>query len=162
MPDWLYHTAATHTTEVDAAGHPISKDTWEARVLGQVVYRVTTQAEGDGEKATAKSGNEATKSSTETNGATKPTTLADKVAHETHWLDVDRTADSRADSPEPEVRRGRVTSVGVLGFNVWGKGEGKEESHWLDVDRIADSRADSPVGEHETKKLVGSPLARGS
>ncbi|BEI80905.1 hypothetical protein CcaverHIS002_0200650 [Cutaneotrichosporon cavernicola] len=175
--DWLYSTSETQTTETDAAGNPYTTDTWEARVLGQVVYKVTTQG------GLAPAGDKP-----------KPATLADGVATESHWLDVDRTADSRAETPEPGLGPGRtVTNVGVLGFNVWGSGNGgkerDKESHWLDVDRIADSRAESPVlGEAspaiptnstsgpatakttktttlmspaKKRELVGSPLAKG-
>jgi hypothetical protein len=141
MPDWLYRTSETHTTETDAAGKPYSKDTWEARVLGQVVYKVTTQSDAAPEPETP----------LKTVPDKKPPTLADKIAHESHWLDIDRTADSRPESPDiPEDHPRKVTNVGVLGFNIWGSnGSGgkvmEKESHWLDVDRIADSRAESPV-----------------
>ncbi|GMK56169.1 hypothetical protein CspeluHIS016_0300090 [Cutaneotrichosporon spelunceum] len=175
LMDWLYSTSETQTAGTDASGKPCINDTWEARVLGKVVYKITKQGGP---------------SATPTIEKPKPATVAERVANESHWLDVDRTADSRTETPELDERT--VTNVGVLGFNVWGSGNGDEakpmmekESHWLDVDRIADSRAESPVLDDAsptasptksklpnpasvtamspTKKreLVGSPLAKG-
>lgn len=198
MLEWLYRTTTSQTTDTDAEGKAVTREVWEAKFLwGQIVYQSAKVAPSAPPSGGAPASSPPTSSAvspttsistsspsreastTKPGAPTKPVTLADRVARESHWLDVDRTADSRAQSPDildaaENVQRRR--SVGVLGYTLLGdtmqrgkQGEGREgkdgkgkgkreryESTWVDVDRTEDSRAESPeLDEGEVAEAVG-------
>lgn len=191
--DWLYRTSTTQSIHTDASGHPYTKDVWEAHLLwGALVYQSARLVPDSSFSSGPPTNTSLPNPSPSTR---KPITLAEKVAHEPHWLDVDRTGDSRAQSPdfpdstEDNQEKKEITpslSVGVLGYNVFGKGSKPQEgdtekkarvaheSHWLDIDRVADSRAESPElrepaggsekrekeKENTVKEVMGSPLKK--